>query len=126
MSNHNSNHFDRRNFLQAVAAVGVASGQSRSETTADVAAQKSTMPTEDATTADILIDHLIEWDVTHVFCHGGTGSTRSSMPCGDGRTGFASSGCAMKKRLRSWHAAGPKHGQVGRCLRQRGLVRFTC
>jgi len=67
MSNENAKGFDRRNFLQAVTAVGAASGDIRSEHTADVVAQAPKMPSEDATTADILVDNLIEWDVSHVF-----------------------------------------------------------
>src|SRR4051794_20717893 len=67
MSNDNSKGFDRRNFLQAVAAIGVGSGDIRGEHTADVKTQPSKTPSEDATTADILIDNLIDWGVTHVF-----------------------------------------------------------
>jgi pyruvate dehydrogenase (quinone) len=67
MSNDNSKGFDRRNFLQAVAAIGVGSGDIRGEHTADIKAQPSKTPSEDATTADILIDNLIDWGVTHVF-----------------------------------------------------------
>src|SRR3954447_14364461 len=67
MSNDNSKGFDRRNFLQAVAAIGVGSGDIRGEHTADIKAQPSKTPSEDATTADILIENLIDWGVTHVF-----------------------------------------------------------
>ena len=59
--------FDRRNFLQAVAAVVVGSADFRLEYTADVVGQPSKVPSGDATIADILVDNLIEWDVTHVF-----------------------------------------------------------
>src|SRR4051794_39124147 len=58
---------DRRNFLQSIAAVGAASGDVRSETTADVAAQTAKTPADDASTADIIVDNLLEWDVSHVF-----------------------------------------------------------
>src|SRR3954447_24341940 len=67
MSNDNSKTFERRNFLQAVAAIGVGSGEIRGEHTADVAGQSPKAPGEDATTADILLDNMIEWGVTHVF-----------------------------------------------------------
>jgi pyruvate dehydrogenase (quinone) len=67
MNNESSNGFDRRNFLQTVAAIGVGSGHIRGEQTAGLVGQPSNMPREDATTADILVDHLIDWDVTHVF-----------------------------------------------------------
>ncbi|MFL6451125.1 MAG: thiamine pyrophosphate-dependent enzyme [Bryobacteraceae bacterium] len=58
---------DRRNFLQSIAAVGAASGDVRSGTTADVVAQTAKTPGGDASTADIIIDSLLEWDVSHVF-----------------------------------------------------------
>ncbi len=59
---------DRRNFLQSIAAVGAASGDVRSETTADVVvAQTNKRSADDATAADIIVDSLLEWDVSHVF-----------------------------------------------------------
>jgi len=58
---------DRRNFLQTIATAGAVSTDVRSETTPDVMAQTAQAPTDDASTADIIIDSLLEWDVTHVF-----------------------------------------------------------
>ena len=58
---------DRRNFLQTIATAGAVSSDVRSETTPDVMAQTAQTPTDDASTADIIIDSLLEWDVTHVF-----------------------------------------------------------
>src|SRR4051812_31844425 len=63
----NDKGFDRRNFLQAAVAISAGSGDIGSEHTADPVKQPSKMPGEDATTADILVDHLIDWGVTHVF-----------------------------------------------------------
>jgi pyruvate dehydrogenase (quinone) len=67
MSNDNSKGFDRRNFLQAVAAIGAGSGDIRGEYAADLVGQPSKMPSPDDTTADILADNVIAWGVTHVF-----------------------------------------------------------
>ncbi len=58
---------DRRNFLQALATAGVASVDGRSETTPDVVTHAAHTPSDDATTADIIVDNLLEWDVSHVF-----------------------------------------------------------
>lgn len=58
---------DRRNFLQTIATAGAVSSDVRTETTPDVMAQTAQTPTDDASTADIVIDSLLEWDVTHVF-----------------------------------------------------------
>jgi pyruvate dehydrogenase (quinone)/pyruvate decarboxylase len=63
----NDKGFDRRNFLQAAIAISAGPGDIRGEHTAGVVGQPSKMPSEDATTADILMDNLIEWGVTHVF-----------------------------------------------------------
>jgi pyruvate dehydrogenase (quinone) len=67
MSNDNSKGFDRRNFLQAVAAIGAGAGDIRGEDAADLVGQPSKMPSPDDTTADILADNVIAWGVTHVF-----------------------------------------------------------
>jgi pyruvate dehydrogenase (quinone) len=67
MSNNDSKGVERRNFLQAFAAATVASGSMHSQPAADAAAQPAGSVSEDATTADILIEHLIDWDVSHVF-----------------------------------------------------------
>jgi pyruvate dehydrogenase (quinone)/pyruvate decarboxylase len=67
MSSKDSPNLDRRNFLQVIAAAGAASGDIRSEATPDVIAQAAKTSTAEATTADILVNALIEWDVSHVF-----------------------------------------------------------
>lgn len=67
MSSKDSPSFDRRNFLQAIAAVGAASGDIRSQASPDVITQVAKSSNAEATTADILVSALIEWDVSHVF-----------------------------------------------------------
>jgi pyruvate dehydrogenase (quinone) len=67
MSSKDSPNFDRRNFLQVIAAAGAASGDLRSEASPDVIAQAATTSNAEATTADIVVNALIEWDVSHVF-----------------------------------------------------------
>ncbi len=67
MSSKHSPSFDRRNFLQAIAAVGAGSGDIRSQASPDVIAQAAKASNAEATTADILVNALIEWDVSHVF-----------------------------------------------------------
>src|SRR3982751_1204889 len=66
MGSNTADGVDRRNFLQAIATAGAVSGDLRSETTPEVAQAAST-PTDDATTADILVENLLEWKVSHVF-----------------------------------------------------------
>src|SRR3954468_1408378 len=67
MSQNMGEGVDRRNFLQALATAGVASGDVKSETSAKVVAATEATPGNDDTTADIIVDHLLEWDVSHVF-----------------------------------------------------------
>ena len=67
MSSKDLQSFDRRNFLQVIAAAGAVSGDIRSEASPDVIAQAANTPNAEATTADILVNALIEWDVSHVF-----------------------------------------------------------
>jgi pyruvate dehydrogenase (quinone) len=67
MSENELHGVDRRNFLQVIAAVGTVSGDLRSETTPDVVLQSLKQPDDNATTADILVQTLITWDVSHVF-----------------------------------------------------------
>ena len=66
--------WDRRNFFQVAAAAGLAatapypaSTAQPSETEADVARQPTPMPGGDVTTADILVETLVDWGATHVF-----------------------------------------------------------
>ena len=72
-SNKNSG-WDRRNFFQVAAAAGLAatapysgSAAQPSETEADVARQPTPMPSADVTTADVLVETLVNWGATHVF-----------------------------------------------------------
>lgn len=57
----------RRNFLQSVAVAGAISGDLRADTPTDGMASAADTPSDDTSTADIIIDKLLEWDVTHVF-----------------------------------------------------------
>src|ERR1700759_5339987 len=73
-SNNKSSGWDRRDFFQVAAAVGLAATAPRSvsaaqpsETEDDVVAQPTPMPRPDMTTSDILIETLIDWGATHVF-----------------------------------------------------------
>ena len=66
--------WDRRNFFVVAAAAGLAatapysaSAAEPSETEADVVRQPTPMPGGDVTTADILVETLVDWGATHVF-----------------------------------------------------------
>src|SRR4051794_5327212 len=71
MNNYKQTSIGRRNFFQSVAAIGTAaaelSGQIRTETAPDVVPQIPKQVDESSTTADVLVQALIDWDVTHVF-----------------------------------------------------------
>ncbi len=67
MSQEIVNGVDRRNFLQALATVGVASANVTADAARDAAAETPEAPTSDSSTADIIVDHLLEWNVSHVF-----------------------------------------------------------
>src|SRR4051794_33532978 len=67
MSNNDPKGVERRNFLQAIAAATLAPGNVHSEPAADALAQASGSASEDATAADIIVENLVQWDVSHVF-----------------------------------------------------------
>ena len=65
-------HWDRRDFWQVAAGMGVVAATARgaaalSETEPNVTTQPTAAPSDNATTADILVETLIEWGATHVF-----------------------------------------------------------
>jgi pyruvate dehydrogenase (quinone) len=74
MRSNKSSGWDRRDFFQAAAAVGLiasaprsASAAQPSETEADVTPQPTPTSAADITTSDILVETLIDWGATHVF-----------------------------------------------------------
>ena len=67
MSNNDPKGVERRNFLQVIAAATLAPGNVHSEPADDTSAQGSGSAGEDATTAAIMVEKLIDWDVSHVF-----------------------------------------------------------
>jgi pyruvate dehydrogenase (quinone) len=63
--------WDRRNFLQVAAGMGIGAANSRhavalSETEPNVTSQPAPQP-DDINTADILVETLIDWGATHAF-----------------------------------------------------------
>ncbi len=67
MSNSDPKGVERRNFLHAITVATLAASNGHSEPLAEVSAQASSSGSEDATTADIIVENLIDWDVSHVF-----------------------------------------------------------
>jgi pyruvate dehydrogenase (quinone) len=74
MSSNKVSGWDRRNFFQAAAVVGLAatapraaSAAPRSETEADVTLQRVPDAGADINTSDILVETLVNWGATHVF-----------------------------------------------------------
>jgi pyruvate dehydrogenase (quinone)/pyruvate decarboxylase len=74
MRSNNSSGWDRRDFFQAAAAVGLAATAPRSasaaqpsETAADITPQPVPISEADVATSDILVETLIDWGATHVF-----------------------------------------------------------
>src|ERR1700684_3081711 len=65
--------WDRRNFFQVAAGVGVAAvgagraGAVSSEPEPDVTPQPTPTPSDAMNTSDILVQTLIDWGATHVF-----------------------------------------------------------
>ena len=69
-----SSGWDRRELFQAAAAIGLITSSAsslgaapRDEVTSDITPQPSALPSGDFTTADLLIETLIDWGATHVF-----------------------------------------------------------
>jgi pyruvate dehydrogenase (quinone) len=65
--------WDRRNFFQVAAGMGIAAasapdaGALTSESDPNVTSQPTPSPPDDFNTADILVETLIDWGATHVF-----------------------------------------------------------